>query len=203
MGYSLIIRTNRFSISALPITASPNELLFYRRCIRGRNHPGLHSPYRKNKIAPPGGALAINSAGTVTIPTKKFPAVAKAFRERDIPADVIVLDIHYMEQYKIFTWDKKNFPDPKGLIDELKGQGFHIVVMCDPGIKIEPGYKPYDDGLAQDVFCQVPGWRKIMPARCGRAGVTFPTSPIPKRGTGGHRYFRIMSTWVSMDFGMT
>ena len=89
-------------------------------------------------------------------PDKEVSSLARAFRERDIPADVIVLDIHYMEQYKIFTWDKKNFSNPKALIDELRTQGFHIVVMCDPGIKIEPGYKPYDDGLAKDVFVKYP-----------------------------------------------
>lgn len=105
---------------------------------------------------PPRWSIGYQQCRYSYYPDKEVSAVANAFRERDIPSDVIVLDIHYMEHYKIFTWDKKNFPDPKGLIDKLKAQGFHIVVMCDPGIKIEPGYKPYDDGLAQDVFVKYP-----------------------------------------------
>ena len=28
----------------------------------------------------------------------------------------------------------------------------YLVVIVDPGIKIESGYKPYDDGLSMDIF---------------------------------------------------
>lgn len=89
-------------------------------------------------------------------PDKEALSVANTFREKDIPADVIVFDIHYMEQYKIFTWSKKDFPDPKGLIDTLKKLGFQVVVMCDPGIKVEDGYQTYEDGKAKDVFIKYP-----------------------------------------------
>ncbi|HPH47671.1 MAG TPA: glycoside hydrolase family 31 protein, partial [Chryseolinea sp.] len=60
-------------------------------------------------------------------PDKEVLALAQTFRDKDIPSDVIVFDIHYMEQYKIFTWNKKDFPDPKGLLDKLKAMGFHVV----------------------------------------------------------------------------
>lgn len=89
-------------------------------------------------------------------PDKEVITLAKTFRDKDIPADAIVFDIHYMDKYKIFTWDEKNFPDPKGLIDFLKQEGFHVVVMCDPGIKVEPGYKTYDDGIKENVFIKYP-----------------------------------------------
>jgi len=89
-------------------------------------------------------------------PDKEILNLARTFREKEIPADVIVLDIHYMEKYKIFTWDKKNFSDPKALIAHLKDLGFHIVIMCDPGIKVEEGYDAYDDGLKNDVFIKYP-----------------------------------------------
>lgn len=89
-------------------------------------------------------------------PDKEVLTLAHTFREKDIPSDAIVFDIHYMDQYKIFTWDPKHFPDPKGLIEKLKAQGFHVVIMCDPGIKVEPGYEAYDDGVAKDVFIKYP-----------------------------------------------
>jgi alpha-glucosidase len=89
-------------------------------------------------------------------PDKEVLSVANAFREKDIPADVIVLDIHYMEQYKIFTWHKEHFSNPKKLIDELKSKGFEVVVMCDPGIKVEKGYEAYEDGVDKKVFIQYP-----------------------------------------------
>lgn len=78
--------------------------------------------------------------------------VAKKFRDKDIPADVIVLDIHYMDQYKIFSWDKERFPNPENMIAQLKDMGFEVVVICDPGIKTEANYLPYDTGKEKDVF---------------------------------------------------
>ena len=89
-------------------------------------------------------------------PDKEVLTVAQTFRDKDIPADVIVLDIHYMDQYKIFTWSKKDFPDPKGLLRKLRGLGFEVVVMCDPGIKVEEGYSTYDEGIRNNVFIKYP-----------------------------------------------
>ncbi len=89
-------------------------------------------------------------------PDREVLRVAENFRERDLPGDAIVLDIHYMDAYKIFTWDKENFPDPKGLIEKLKSLGFNVVVMCDPGIKVEEGYEPYESGKKENVFIKYP-----------------------------------------------
>lgn len=82
--------------------------------------------------------------------------VANTFRDKQIPADVLVLDIHYMDRYKIFTWDPQHFQNPGKMIATLKEKGFEVVLMCDPGIKIEDGYEPYDSGKAQDVFLKFP-----------------------------------------------
>jgi alpha-glucosidase len=89
-------------------------------------------------------------------PDKEVLSVARTFREKDIPADTLVLDIHYMDAYKIFTWNKRDFPDPKGMIVKLKQLGFNVVVMCDPGIKVEETYQTYKDGCDQDVFIKYP-----------------------------------------------
>lgn len=89
-------------------------------------------------------------------PDKEVLNVANTFREKDIPADTIVFDIHYMEKYKIFTWSKKDFPDPKGLLEKLKSLGFNVVVICDPGIKVEEGYAAYEEGVRDDVFIKYP-----------------------------------------------
>jgi alpha-glucosidase len=89
-------------------------------------------------------------------PDSEVTRIAQTFRDKDIPADVIVLDIHYMEKYKIFTWDNKSFPNPAELLGHLKELGFHVVVMCDPGIKIEDGYDAYESGVENDVFVKYP-----------------------------------------------
>lgn len=105
---------------------------------------------------PPLWSLGYQQSRYSYYPDKEVLTLAKTFRDKDIPSDVIVLDIHYMEQYKIFTWSKKDFPDPKGMIDQLKDLGFEIVLICDPGIKVEEGYKTYEDGISQDVFIKYP-----------------------------------------------
>ncbi|MEM9391478.1 MAG: TIM-barrel domain-containing protein [Bacteroidota bacterium] len=89
-------------------------------------------------------------------PDKEVLSLANTFQEKQIPADVIVLDIHYMENFKIFTWDEEHFKNPKEMILALREKGFHVVVMCDPGIKIEEGYEPYESGLEDDVFVKYP-----------------------------------------------
>lgn len=101
---------------------------------------------------PPQWSIGYQQCRYSYYPDKEITTLARTFREKDIPADVIVLDIHYMEKYKIFTWDNKHFSNPKAMIDEIKAMGFHVVIMCDPGIKIEEGYEPYDDGVKQEVF---------------------------------------------------
>lgn len=101
---------------------------------------------------PPAWSIGYQQCRYSYYPDKEVLNVARTFREKEIPADAIVLDIHYMDHYKIFTWDGTKFPNPKGMIDALKAAGFHIVIMCDPGIKVEPGYETYDDGIRKDVF---------------------------------------------------
>ena len=82
--------------------------------------------------------------------------VAETFREKQIPADVLYCDIDYMDEYKIFTWNKQNFPKPKKLIDKLKVMDFKLVTIVDPGIKVEPGYPQYDEGIKNGYFATYP-----------------------------------------------
>jgi alpha-glucosidase len=89
-------------------------------------------------------------------PDKEVLNLARTFRDKDIPADTIVFDIHYMDEYKIFTWNKRDFSDPHDLLRELREMGFHVVVMCDPGIKVESGYRAFEDGIKNDVFIKYP-----------------------------------------------
>ncbi|HEY9695675.1 MAG TPA: TIM-barrel domain-containing protein [Trichocoleus sp.] len=80
--------------------------------------------------------------------------LAQEFRQRQIPCDVIHLDIDYMRGYRVFTWNSQRFPDPKQLIGDLKQDGFKTVTIVDPGVKYEPDadYAVMDDGLEQEYF---------------------------------------------------
>jgi alpha-glucosidase len=79
--------------------------------------------------------------------------LAKTYRERGIPCDSFWLDIDHMNGYRVFTWNKKLFPNPEETLGSLKALGFHSVTIVDPGVKVEPGYPVYDSGLAKGAFC--------------------------------------------------
>jgi len=85
-------------------------------------------------------------------PETEVMRIAQTLREKKIPADGITLDIHYMDKYKLFTWDKERFPDPSAMNSKLEKMGFKTTVIVDPGIKVEKGYEAYESGLKNDIF---------------------------------------------------
>ncbi len=144
---------NRFS----SFSADAGEMNYY--FIQGQSVAEIiqHYTWLTGRIQlPPKWSIGYQQCRYSYYPDKEVLSIANTFREKEIPADAIVLDIHYMDKYKIFTWDAKNFSDPKSLIDNLKSRDFEVVLMCDPGIKTEKGYEPYDDGLKKDVFIKYP-----------------------------------------------
>ncbi len=78
--------------------------------------------------------------------------IADTFRARQIPLDVIHLDIDYMDSYRNFTWDPTRFTDPKKTLNTLHAHNIKTVTIVDPGIKLGGRYATSDDGLAKDVF---------------------------------------------------
>lgn len=88
--------------------------------------------------------------------------VANTLREKKIPADGITLDIHYMDSYKLFTWDKERFPQPKIMIDSLKKMGLKTTLIVDPGIKVEKNYPAYESGLKENIFVKYSDGQNYM-----------------------------------------
>lgn len=124
-------------------------------------------------------------------PESEVRALARTFREKQIPCDVIYLDIHYMDGYRCFTWDKSRFPDPARMLGDLRTQGFKVVVIVDPGIKVDPGYLVYDDGLRGDHFIKFPdGQIYIGDVWPGPSHFANFTVPATRRWWGSlHRQF--------------
>ena len=83
--------------------------------------------------------------------------IAARHRENGIPCDALWLDIGYMDGYRVFTWDTEAFPDVAGMLARLGAEGFRVITIIDPGVKYEPGYQIFDDGLERDVFCRTEG----------------------------------------------
>lgn len=105
---------------------------------------------------PPLWSLGFQQCRYSYYPDSEVLTLANTFRDKDMPADVIYLDIHHMEKYKVFTFDGEKFPNPKEMIAKLKEKGFKVVVIMDPGIKNDTGYAPYDEGKANDYFLKYP-----------------------------------------------
>lgn len=80
--------------------------------------------------------------------------LAREFRSRRIPCDVIHLDIDYMRGYRVFTWSPKRFANPARMVDDLRRDGFKTVTIIDPGVKYEPeaDYGVFEQGVANDYF---------------------------------------------------
>jgi alpha-D-xyloside xylohydrolase len=67
--------------------------------------------------------------------------VAKKYRELHIPADNIVQDWFWWNRKGEFVFNK-NYPDPKGMVDELHRDNFHLMISIWPFF--EPGSANYD-----------------------------------------------------------
>ncbi len=105
---------------------------------------------------PPKWSLGYQQCRWSYYPESEVMTLANTFRNKEIPCDVIYLDIHYMDGYRVFTWDEHRFPQPKQMLDNLKNMGFKIAVIIDPGIKVDADYKFYQEGIAGDYFCKYP-----------------------------------------------
>ncbi len=119
---------------------------------------------------PPRWFLGYQQARWSYYPQDQVLQLAQEFRKREIPCDVIYLDIHYMDGFRVFTWDKKLFPDLKIMIKQLHAQGFKVIAIVDPGIKVDPQYAAYQSGLTHDVFLKYPDGSlaaaAVWPGKC-------------------------------------
>ena len=105
---------------------------------------------------PPLWALGNQQSRWSYYPDAMVEEVVNEYRKRDLPLDVVHLDIDYMHGYRVFTFDKERFPDPKALTDKLTSQGVKVVTIVDPGIKHPTDknerYHAFDQGLEKNFF---------------------------------------------------
>ena len=119
---------------------------------------------------PPRWSLGYQQSRWSYYPESRVRKLAGDFRTKLIPCDVLYLDIDYMEGYRIFTWNKKNFPAPVKLVTDLSKDGFKIAAIVDPGIKVDSSYSAYVTGKAENTFLKYPDGRlftgKVWPGIC-------------------------------------
>ncbi|MFA5292712.1 MAG: TIM-barrel domain-containing protein [Phycisphaerae bacterium] len=127
---------------------------------------------------PPKWAIGYHQCRYSYYPDKQVLKIAKEFRSRNIPCDVIWMDIDYMNGFRIFTFNRNRFPDPAGLNNDLHKMGFKSVWMIDPGVKAKKGYFVYDQGIAGDFFVKKANGReyngRVWPGMCAFPDFTMP-----------------------------
>jgi len=80
--------------------------------------------------------------------------VVTNYKKYHLPLDTMWNDIDYMYGYRDFTVDPFRFPldQVKAFTNSLHREGRHYIQIVDPGIYVEPGYPPYDQGIVANVF---------------------------------------------------
>ncbi|QKK08826.1 MAG: DUF5110 domain-containing protein [Planctomycetota bacterium] len=101
---------------------------------------------------PPKWALGYHQCRYSYFPDSRVLEVARGFRERNIPADVIWMDIDYMDGFRVFTFDPEGFRSPRYTNNKLAEIGFRNVWMLDPGIKVDEDYFVYNSGTKRNIW---------------------------------------------------
>lgn len=83
---------------------------------------------------------------------EKVNEVIDGYLENDMLISSVYMDIDYMEDYKDFTVSKERFPEFKKYVKEVRDKGIRLVPIIDAGVKIEPGYSVYEEGVKNDYF---------------------------------------------------
>ncbi|MDU7111082.1 MAG: glycoside hydrolase family 31 protein, partial [Clostridium perfringens] len=78
--------------------------------------------------------------------------LVKTFEEKDIPLDVVYLDIDYMDGFRVMTFKTPNFDDAAGLISDLKEKGIKTITIIDPGVKVDEEYDVFKRGKEGNHF---------------------------------------------------
>lgn len=127
---------------------------------------------------PPLWALGYQQCRFSYQPDTRVKEIADLLRYHRIPSDVIWMDIDYMDGYKIFTFNPKEFPEPKKLNDYLHQNHFKAVYMIDPGVKVEQGYFVDDQGTEADYWVKdkdgKPFVGNVWPGECHFPDFTRP-----------------------------
>lgn len=87
----------------------------------------------------------------------KVETIIANFKKYDLPLDAIHLDIDYMDGYRVFTWNRDQYQgDPRKLIASLQADGIKVVPIIDPGVKEDPNYPIFAEGVQKGYFAKTP-----------------------------------------------
>lgn len=96
-------------------------------------------------------------------------AVARELRQRRLPSDALVLDIHYLDEGRPFTVSPTRFADFEALVQQLHELDLRVVTILNPAVSAAPNDPLGVSGRERDVFCRAGDRPYAAPARPGLA----------------------------------
>ena len=127
---------------------------------------------------PPLWSLGYHQCKHSYVPDTWAMDIADTFRKKQIPCDVIWLDILYMDGFRVFTFSPEQMPNPKRFNDYLHERHFKSVFMIDPGVKVDPDYFVDQQGMKGDYYVKTsdgqPFVGKVWPGDCHFPDFTRP-----------------------------
>lgn len=85
-------------------------------------------------IMPPNWAFGFSQSRGLLTNEKLTREIAKGYRERNIPCDIIYQDIGWVDGLQNFDWRKEKYDNPKKMLSDLSEKGFKVIVSQDPVI---------------------------------------------------------------------
>lgn len=123
--------------------------------------------------------------------------VFKGYKEHRLPLSVLYLDIDYLVGCRVFTPDKTRYPALAEFAAELENSGIHLASISDAGVKLDPGWDIYSDGLEKDVYCKDPDG-KILTGVVWPGWTVFPDFTDPRvREWWGSLHTRLFENGIS------
>jgi lysosomal alpha-glucosidase len=104
-------------------------------------------------IMPPKWALGFHQCRYGYKTLADLRNVVDQYIDKKLPIDVI-WSIDFMNDLRDFTFDEVNYPKAKlvPFVNEIHDKGMKFVIMIDPGIKVEKGYRPYELGTKMNAW---------------------------------------------------
>ncbi|MCM8537405.1 MAG: glycoside hydrolase family 31 protein [Lentisphaeraceae bacterium] len=105
-------------------------------------------------LLPPLWSLGYHQCRWKKYNEKELLELASKQRKSGSPCDVLWLDIDYMDEYRVFTWNDELFPDRQTLFKKLEEMGFRVITIVDPGVKHDQEYKIFQEARDNDLLCK-------------------------------------------------
>ncbi len=116
-------------------SAPGGEMEYY--FIYGPTYKQIISRYMEltgQPIMPPAWALGFAQCRGLLTNEQLTREIAKGYRDRQIPLDIIYQDIGWTQYLQDFEWRNGNYENPEKMLADLETDGFKVIVSQDPVI---------------------------------------------------------------------